>query len=119
MKVKKEIRKIGCCGAYCGTCQAFVTKYCKGCKLGYEDGKRDINKSRCKIKSCCFKDKKLETCADCSGYLSCKLIQDWYKKGYKYKRYKQAADFIREKGYKRFLEIANKWRGPYGKIERN
>lgn len=38
---------IGCCGAYCGTCRALLDKTCKGCKLGYDDGKRDIRAARC------------------------------------------------------------------------
>ena len=47
------IREIGCCGAYCKTCRMASTgSQCKGCKLGYEEGQRDINKAKCKIKTC-------------------------------------------------------------------
>jgi hypothetical protein len=116
--------EIGCCGAYCRTCITWQKeKYpnehtCRGCKIGYEPGERDINKARCKMKICCFKDKKLETCADCPDYHSCKLIHDFYKKsGYKYKKYEQSIEFIRKNGYERFLEKADKWKGPYGKID--
>ena len=35
--------EIGCCGAYCGTCREFE-KTCKGCKPGYLDGSRDLNR---------------------------------------------------------------------------
>jgi len=40
---------IGCCGAYCKTCKPFITKNCKGCKIGYEPGGRDLSKAKCKI----------------------------------------------------------------------
>jgi hypothetical protein len=114
-----SIREIGCCGAYCKTCRASISgNNCRGCKLGYESGERDINKSRCKIKICCFKDSQFETCADCPGYPSCEIIQGSYRKvGYKYAKYKQSMEFIREKGYDRFLEIANNWKGPYGRFD--
>ena len=113
-----SIREIGCCGAYCKTCRTSSTgSLCRGCKLGYETGDRDINKARCKIKVCCFKERDLETCADCSDYSSCKIIfrfQD--KSGVKYKKYKQAVEFIRKNGYAEFLQKANNWKGPYGKL---
>ena len=112
------VREIGCCGAYCKTCRASTTgSGCRGCKLGYESGERDINKSRCMIKLCCFRDKRFETCSDCPDYPSCKVIQDFYsKKGYKYKKYQQSIEFIRENGYPKFISIASAWKGPYGKL---
>lgn len=71
MKVM-TIREIGCCGAYCKTCMEEWQKKkypnertCRGCKLGYELGERDLSKAKCEIKVCCFREKKLETCADC------------------------------------------------------
>jgi len=113
-----SIREIACCGAYCKTCRIFTTKgTCRGCKLGYENSSRDINKAKCKIKLCCFRDKELETCADCSEYPSCKIIHSFHdKSGTKYKKYKQSIEFIRENGYDRFLELAENWKGPYGKL---
>jgi len=36
-----SIMEIGCCGAYCKTCKAFVDKTCKGCKVGYEKGENE------------------------------------------------------------------------------
>jgi hypothetical protein len=113
-----SVREIGCCGAYCKTCRASVTgNICRGCKLGYENGERDINKSRCKMKICCFRDRRLETCADCTAYPGCRLIHGFYEKnGYKYKKYRQAIEFIREGGYARFIKLADTWRGPYGKL---
>jgi hypothetical protein len=111
-------RFIGCCGAYCRTCAALIEGVCKGCKLGYDRGERDIEKAKCLMKICCFKDKHLETCADCWEYLRCERIQSFYsKKGYKYKKYKQSIEFIRKKGYSAFLQIADRWSGPYGKLE--
>jgi hypothetical protein len=45
-----SIREIGCCGAYCKTCRTSTSgSICRGCKLGYGDGERDIDKAKCKI----------------------------------------------------------------------
>ncbi len=111
------VKQIGCCGAYCGTCKELTKEFCAGCKLGYEEGKRDINRARCKMKVCCFKEKKLETCADCSEYESCQIIRAWFdKKGYIYKKYRESIEFIRKYGYDVFLEQADQWKGPYGKL---
>ena len=114
-----SIREIGCCGAYCKTCRASVTgSECRGCKLGYESGERDITKAKCKIKVCCFKERKLDTCADCPDYPTCKIICSFYdKSGYKYKKYKQSIEFIRKNGYVKYIKIADKWKGPYGKFD--
>ena len=114
-----SMREIGCCGAYCKTCRASTTgSNCRGCKLGYETGERDIKKSRCKIEVCYFRDRQFETCADCPDYPHCELIQGLYnKKGYKYKKYKQSVEFIKEKGYATFIKIASSWKGPYGRFD--
>ena len=112
-----SIRGIGCCGAYCITCRELTGGHCRGCKLGYEEGERDISKAKCKMKLCCFKERKLETCADCVDYLTCDTIRGFHDKtGQKYRKYKQSMDFIREHGYDEFLKIADNWKGPYGKF---
>ena len=110
-------RYIGCCGAYCRTCKPFIAGACKGCKIGFDTGERDIGKARCKIKICCFGEKQNDTCADCPALDSCNIIQDFYaKNGYKYKKYRQAIEFIKENGYSAFIELADKWNGAYGKL---
>ena len=113
-----SIREIGCCGAYCRTCRESTTgSHCRGCKLGYENGQRDINKAKCRIKLCCFRDKKLETCADCSDYDVCGIMRSFgNKSGTKYKKYRQSLEFIRKNGYDEFIQLANNWKGPYGKF---
>jgi hypothetical protein len=113
-----SIREIGCCGSYCKTCRASAMGgSCRGCKLGYENGERDINKSKCKIKICCFRDRHFETCADCNDYSNCGLINGLYSKtGYKYGKYRQSIEFIRESGYTKFMNVADAWTGPYGKL---
>ena len=112
------ILEIGCCGAYCKTCLEHRTTRCIGCKIGYQNGERDIKKAKCKMKVCCLAKKKLETCADCPDYPSCETIQGFHiKSGYKYKKYKQSIEFIRENGYGAFLRQADNWKGPYGKLE--
>ena len=65
--------KIGCCGAYCGTCREYL-KTCKGCKPGYLDGSRDLNRARCKMKKCCLTKGHI-TCADCEEYEHCETVQ--------------------------------------------
>lgn len=107
--------EIGCCGAFCGTCPVIKENHCKGCKLGYQNGARDISKAKCKIKVCCIQ-KELNSCAECQEFNSCKVITGFYaKNGYKYKKYKEAIEFIRSNGYDKFLEIANTWSRQYGK----
>jgi len=90
---------------------------CLGCKLGYESGKRDISKAKCEIKVCCFKERRLETCADCPDY-PCEILEEfWSKRGWKYKQYRKQLQFIRQKGYEEFLKRASEWNGPHRKLE--
>jgi hypothetical protein len=113
-----SIREIGCCGAYCKTCRESSTgSSCLGCKLGYESGERDLSKAKCRVKLCCFRDRGFETCADCPDYPACNIMFSFHdKSGYKYKKYKQSIEFIREKGYAEFLKVASNWKGPYGRF---
>ncbi len=110
--------EIGCCCAYCGTCSELMEGRCAGCRLGYNTGERALSRARCRMKVCCIKTLGIEhTCADCSEYLSCSTLKDFHaKKGYKYKKYRESAEFIRSHGYESFLQIAEKWKGPYGKL---
>ena len=111
------VEKIGCCGAYCGTCRAFADSACRGCKLGYESGERDLSKAKCRIKICCL-SKDFLTCADCADYAVCQLLQGFYDKdGRKYKKYRQTTECIRQQGYTAFLEIAGRWTNASGKYE--
>ena len=110
--------EIGCCAAYCGTCRALADGTCRGCRLGYETGERDISKARCKMKVCCIKRLgTAHTCADCPDCLTCDTLQGLYgKNGYKYRRYRASMEFIRTHGYDRFVEATAKWKGAYGKL---
>ncbi len=55
------------------------------------------------------------SCADCQEYDSCNIIQGFFKKkSYKYKKYKEALDFIRANGYAKFIRIADGWKLEYG-----
>jgi len=110
-------RYIGCCGAYCKTCKAFLEHFCKGCKIGFDTGERDIKKAKCKIKVCCFRDMNLDTCADCSKLNDCQIINELCNHaGYKYKKYKEAIEFIRKRGYSEFIRFADEWKGAFGKL---
>ena len=112
-----SIEEIGCCGAYCGTCKVIREGLCQGCKIGYSTGERDISIAKCKIKVCCIQ-KGYNSCADCKGYDSCDIIQGFFaKNGYKYRKYKQALDYIRENGYEKFISVADGWKMQYGKYE--
>ncbi len=112
-----SIEEIGCCGAYCGTCREHKNNLCRGCKLGYQNGERDISKAKCKMKVCCIKNE-YNSCADCGEYAACNIIQNFHNKGsYKYKKYREAIEFIISNGYKRFVEIADGWKNQYGKYE--
>jgi len=47
----------------------------------------------------------------------CEIIHTFQdKSGTKYRKYSQAIEFIREHGYDAFLETADEWTGPYGKL---
>ena len=108
---------VGCCGAYCGTCNVRRKKRCIGCKLGYADNTRDIARAKCRIKVCCM-GKRYASCADCNEYPVCDIIRGFHHKGsYKNKKYKEALDFIRAHGYRKFFKIADSWRMQYGKYE--
>ena len=108
----------GCCGAYCRTCKPFLDRACKVCKIGFDTGERNINNAKCKIKLCCFRDKNLDTCADCTEIETCNILGEWYSKdGYKYRKYKEAVYYIRKNGYENFFEIADKWKNAYGKYQ--
>ena len=107
--------EIGCCGAYCKTCRVYG-QTCKGCKIGYADGSRDLEKVRCRIKVCCIK-KGYVSCADCAQMDSCPTLQAFLNHpGYKYGKYKQSIAYIRTQGYAAFLERAANWTGAYGKL---
>jgi hypothetical protein len=110
--------EIGCCAAYCGTCRELANGKCPGCKTGYDTGQRDLSKARCRMKVCCIKRLGTAlTCADCPDYLHCEIIQGFYsKKGYKYKKYHESAEFISRHGHDSFLQVAGKWKGPYGRV---
>ena len=111
------VKYVGCCGAYCKTCKSFVTGLCKGCKLGYQTGERDITKAKCAIKVCCL-SRGYEFCADCPDLEGCTIIGTFHdKSGYKYRKYKQSTEFIQAHGYAEFVRQADGWTGAYGKLE--
>lgn len=110
------VEETGCCGAYCGTCRVIAEGLCKGCKAGYDNGERDITRAKCAMKVCCV-TKKYGTCADCPNFTDCATLAGFYgKNGYKYKKYREALEFIRLNGYQEFLVLADQWKGPYGKL---
>ncbi len=116
--MKKSKIYIGCCGAYCEKCKAFVDKSCKGCKIGYDTKERDINKAKCKIKLCCFRDKKLDTCADCDQFSNCKIFNNKFKIGTRdNKKCQESLNFIKNEGYDKFLLKTKNWKSHIGKLK--
>jgi len=112
------VKYVACCGAYCKTCKEWVKGLCKGCKLGYKDGKRDLFRAKCAIKVCCL-NRGFESCADCPDLDGCTVIGNFHdKSGYKYRKYRESMDFIRTYGYAEFIGQADNWTGPYGKLGR-
>ena len=109
--------EIGCCGAYCRTCRAFRDGSCRGCRLGYSDGTRDLTRAKCRIKVCSMRDHDHQTCADCGEFDYCETLQTWYESaGGSRRRYRRSADFIRRHGYDRFIKIADGWKDAAGKL---
>jgi hypothetical protein len=111
-----DVRLIGCCGAYCKTCPPLILGYCKGCKLGYDDGERDLTKAKCKMKVCCFGLKKQETCAECPDYGWISLLTSRERMDTSIKKYKESLDFIHTNGYAEFIERGKDWKKAYGKL---
>lgn len=112
-----EVRLIGCCGAYCKTCRSFILGSCKGCKIGYEDGKRNITRARCKIKVCCFGVKKQETCAECAECDGCRVLERFYSRnGGAYERYRTLREFIQANGYSEYVKRAKDWKNSHGRL---
>ena len=112
-----ESRFIGCCGAYCRTCRSLVLGHCEGCKLGYEDGSRDIARARCMIKRCCFGSKELETCAECPDYRSCQVLASFHGKvGREYEGYRASLKFIARNGCEEFVKMTRRWKRTYGEL---
>jgi len=113
-----EMRLIGCCGANCGTCRSFIIRQCVGCRFGYDDGTRNLKVSKCEVKRCCLGKGTLVTCADCSDYPKCRRIRAFHvRKGSKYADYCRPVDYIRRFGYRRYLRMARRWKGPYGPLD--
>lgn len=116
--MENEVNYIACCGCYCKTCKAFTSKNCPGCKLGYNNNNRDINKAKCKIKLCCLKDKIIESCADCSDFYKCSIISNKFKSGtYDNKKCLETLEYIKSNGYNSFIKLANNWKNHFGKLK--
>ena len=113
--MSKEL--LGCCGAYCKTCKVYAQGACKGCKVGYDTGERDIAKAKCAMKVCCVR-RGMVSCADCGGYDVCATLAAFYQhESYKYRKYRQATEYIRAHGYEAFFRQTDGWRGAYGTLD--
>lgn len=86
--MKTRILELAPCGVYCGACPAF-NKTCRGCASEDRNQNR-CNKWGCKIRNCCYDQKKLDYCVDCEQF-PCKIIDKKlirshpYEPSYKYR----------------------------------
>ncbi|MCL2328466.1 MAG: DUF3795 domain-containing protein [Bacteroidetes bacterium] len=107
---EKQINKgenlIAYCGLYCGTCPAFTSGKCDGCRGN--SAKSAIVYKACKVKPCCVENG-FFTCADCTIYTSVKeckkynplllKIASWVESSDRSK----AIEMIKTKGRAEFL----------------
>jgi hypothetical protein len=114
-KRERAERYIACCGFYCRTCKVYTSGQCRGCTLGYDTGKRDIARAKCRIKLCCFRENGFETCADCADFPTCGLIRGRFT-DYKLRRSLEFLDFMKKEGYPAFIRIADTWKDCLGKL---
>ena len=71
----KKYPTIACCGLDCGLCPTYYTKgpsKCPGC-CGPNFSNHHPS---CSIITCCVKDKKFETCAECKEF-PCSKLKNW------------------------------------------
>ena len=116
--MEKPENYISCCGFYCKTCKEFTAGLCKGCKIGYDKGVRDISKAKCKIKICCFKEKNLTSCAECKEFPDCTIISNRFKVGtYQNRKCLEALHFIKDNGTSNYIKSANSWKSHYGRLK--
>ena len=69
--MKNEFDTLAPCGVYCGACPSF-DKTCKGCASDDKEQDR-CSKWNCKIRNCCYNEKKLSFCIKCDQF-PCKVI---------------------------------------------
>lgn len=56
------------CGVFCGACPSFE-KSCLGCaSLENGPGQKRKSKWTCKVRTCCYEEKGLSFCGECSDY---------------------------------------------------
>ena len=106
---------MGCCGAYCGTCKVKAASACKGCGWGYAEGLRELEKAKCPVKRCGL-GKGFSSCAECPEAESCGILGEFHgRNGEKYRKYRQAIQYIRRFGYPAFFAVADGWKDAKGK----
>jgi putative transcriptional regulator len=65
-------------------------------------GKRDLGKAKCRIKVCCFRERGLETCADCCGF-PCEILGEfWSRKGWRTNSTQNSSSSSGNTGTRRF-----------------
>jgi hypothetical protein len=64
--MKDQIQELAPCGVFCGACPSFQ-KTCFGCSSASKEQRRTSWMS-CKIRKCCFEQKRYQYCAECAEF---------------------------------------------------
>ena len=60
-------RELAPCGVYCGACPSF-NKTCLGCPSESKTNQKRTSKWGCKIRTCCYEEKNIPFCGDCTQF---------------------------------------------------
>ncbi len=91
------------CGLFCGNCNRGYAKNCDASKLC----KNGCGRASCSIRTCA-QEKGVDSCADCSDYTSCKILDSFMSKlfGFIFRSNRSGnLDLLHEKGYDYVADI--------------
>jgi len=68
------------------------------------------------MKVCCI-ERGLVACGECPELDSCSTMAAFFNHAsYKYRKYREATEFIRRHGWAEFVKQAGTWTGAYGRL---
>lgn len=99
--MKERIDEFAPCGVFCGACPSY-NKTCAGCSSEKKEQNRS-SKWNCKLRNCCYIEKKVNYCAECDEF-PCKKLKkrliDSHPEDERYKYRHEIPDI-----YKNFKEM--------------
>ena len=112
-ELNKKYPSIGCCGIDCGLCPRYYTEGKSRCPGCFGQKFLEVMGQSCSFITCCFKEKKLETCGECKDFPCSKFDSKWFgKDAYdSFVTHKKAIpnlNFIKNKGFEEFLKQQEK-----------